>query len=60
MTITTQVFTFVNQRVALTNNPSLWAPSSLVTVYSTHHMTYGASRTLVSCLISLPGSNVGG
>jgi hypothetical protein len=59
MTTTTQVFTSVNHRVALTNNPNLWVPSSLVIVYSTHHMTYGASRALVSCLISLPGSNVG-
>ena len=59
MTTTTQVFTFVNHRVALTNNPSLWVPSSLVIVYLTHHMTYGTSRVPVSCLISSPGSNVG-
>ena len=59
MTTTTQVFTFVNHRVALTNNPSLWVPSSLAIAYSTHHMTYGALRVLVSCLISLPGSNAG-
>ncbi len=47
MTTTTQVFTFANHRVALTNNPSLWVLSSLVTVYSIPHMTYGASRALV-------------
>jgi hypothetical protein len=60
MTTTTQVFTFVNQRVALTSNPSLWVLSSLVIVYLIHHMTYGAPRAPLSCLIPLPGSNVGG
>ena len=60
MTTTTQVFTFVNQRAALTNNPSLWVLSFLVIVYSIHRMMYGASLALVSCLIFLPGSNAGG
>jgi hypothetical protein len=60
MTTTTQVFIFVNHKAVLTNNPSLWVLSSLVIVYSIHRMTYGTSRALVSCLIPLSGSNVGG
>ncbi|SRR6266851_115072 len=50
MITTTQASTFVNHQAALTNNPSRWAPSSLVIAYSIHHMMYGVSTCRVmSC-----------
>lgn len=50
MTTITQVSTFVNHQVAPTNNPNRWALSSLVTVYSIHHMMYGHNtRRVLSC-----------
>lgn len=53
MTTTTQVFTSVNHRAALSNNPSPWVLSSSVIVYLIHHMTCGAPHALVpSCRVS--------